>query len=354
MIRKNLLAEEIPDELFEKEMFRELDSSFTQEQYYLGVYTLTDKNVLDMQPGEESVRYPHRKERTSEEMFERDYISQEEKDEITEQNMKLIDKCVGQYMPRSDSDKKLFCIEDVIEACHEGFIKALDEFPRLGSTAKFSTYAYELMSNSVKDMIKRARARKRGLLITESLDTPIASGSSKEEDEVTVGELIGTNMNDEDTDNNLSMLTMQSFVKDVFKGMDEESVLILTYKFGIGYAEYEHTEAEIADILDLPPAVIRRKLNEAMDAFKLALYSQGLLSEAETILVGDMGYTKKQVNEKLSDARQEFSGMLFSPDAPFITIGNGDGEGSDDGEVNPDGEEDSTGEDEDPPVLIIR
>ena len=46
--------------------------------------------------------------------------------------------------------------------------------------------------------------------------------------------------------------------------------------------------------------------------------------------------------------------MLFSPDAPFITIGNGDGEGSDDGEVNPDGEEDSTGEDEDPPVLIIR
>ena len=167
-VKAILNNKEIPDSDFEREMMKELDSSRVQEQYYLGVYTLTSDTVSDLEPGEESVRSPYKKSRTADEMFEGDYISQEEKNSLAEQNMKLIDKCIGQFMPKSNSDKKLYCIEDIKEACFMGFCRALDEYPRSGSAAKFSTYAYELMSNACRDVIKGARAKKRGFLLTDS------------------------------------------------------------------------------------------------------------------------------------------------------------------------------------------
>ena len=318
MARKKILYNEIPDDDFEREMMKELDSSRVQEQYYLGVFTLTNKTIPDMKDGEESVRSPYKKEKTAEEMFERDYISQEEKNDIVEKNQKLIDKCVGQFMPKTPSEKKLYCIEDIIEACDMGFIRALDEYPRIGSSAKFSTYAYELMSNECRDTIKRARAKKRGLLMGESLDAPISSGSSKEEEETTLGELIGTNMNGEETEGKLDLYTMQSLILSAFQGMDEDSVLILTYKFGLGQAEYEHTEAEIADILGLPPAKIKKKLDEAIESFKLALYEEGLLAEAEAILIDDMGYSKKQIQNKLASVNQQY---VDSMEMPVLSIG---------------------------------
>lgn len=310
-VKAILNNKEIPDSDFEREMMKELDSSRVQEQYYLGVYTLTSDTVSDLEPGEESVRSPYKKSRTADEMFEGDYISQEEKNSLAEQNMKLIDKCIGQFMPKSNSDKKLYCIEDIKEACFMGFCRALDEYPRSGSAAKFSTYAYELMSNACRDVIKGARAKKRGFLLTDSLDAPIASGSSKEEDEATIGDLVGTNMDGEETEKQLNTLTMQSLILSVFQGMDKESVLILTYKFGIGSAEYEHTEAEIADIMGLPPAQIKRKLAEAMEGFKFALYQEGLLSEAETILVEDMGYSKRQIKDSMADANKKYLDSLM-------------------------------------------
>lgn len=318
MGKKKVLYNEIPDEDFEKIMMRELDSSRVQEQYYLGVFTLTNKTIPEMKDGEESVRSPYKKEKTAEEMFEGDYITQEEKNDIVERNQKLIDKCVGQFMPKTPSERKLYCIEDIIEACDMGFVRALDEYPRMGSTAKFSTYAYELMSNECRDTIKRARAQKRGLLMGESLDAPVASGSSKEEDEATLGDLIGTNMQGEETESKLDQYTMQSLILSAFQGMDEESVLILTYRFGIGAAEYEHTEAEIADIMGLPPAQIKRKLDEAQEGFKLALYEEGLLAEAESILMDDMGYSKRQIDEKLASANQRYMESI----APVISIGD--------------------------------
>lgn len=330
MGRKKILNTDMPDEEFEAVFFRELDSSRIREQFYLGVYTITNKTMANMVDGEESVRYPYRKERTTEEMFEKDYISHEEKNSITEQNMKLIDKCVGDFMPRSKEDKKLFCIEDVVEACYEGFIAALDEYPREASTAKFSTYAYTLMANSCRDMIKRQKAKKRGLPFIDSLDEPIASGSSKEEGEATIGDLIGVNMNDEDTDENIKRLTMESFIVSVFKGMDKESVLILTYRFGVGNAGYEHTEAEISDILGLPPALIRRKMDAAMEEFKMALYSQGLLSEAEAILVGDMGYSKNHIREQLAETEERYiESFDIDDDDASIVIGSEDPDSDD-------------------------
>lgn len=320
MGKKKIIYNEIPDEDFEREMMKELDSSRAQEQYFLGVFTLTNKTIPEMADGEESVRSPYKSEKTAEEMFDKNYISQEEKNDIAEQNLKLIDKCVGEFMPKSDNERKLYCIEDIKDACYLGFTRALDEYPRVGSTAKFSTFAYEAMANECRDTIKRARAKKRGLLMGESLDAPVASGSSKEEDETTLGELVGTNMYGEETEGALDQYTIQSLIFSAFQGMDEESVLILTYKFGLGAAEYEHTEAEIADIMGLPPAQIKRKLEEAQNAFKLALYEEGLVKEAEAILIGDMGYSKKQVREQLADANQQYVDSF----TPVLTIADTD------------------------------
>lgn len=319
--QKIFLFEEIPDEEFEKEIMKEIDSSRVQEQYYLGIYTVSGKTIPGMQEGEESVRIPYRRERTAEDMLEMEYFTPEEKNDIAEKNMKLIDKCVGQFMPRTNADKKLYCTEDIVEACQMGFINALNEYPRNSSTAKFSTFAYELMSNECRDAIKRAKAKKRGLLITDSLDAPSMGASGTDEDAKTLGEMVGVNMHGEETEKVVDSLTMESLILSAFRGMDRESVLILTYRFGIGRAEYEHTEAEISNMIGLPPSLMKKRMEEAITAFKYALFRQGLMNQAEDILIRDMGYTKDEIANKMGTPDKKSPGK--SPSTPGADKGDG-------------------------------
>ncbi|MBR5180567.1 MAG: sigma-70 family RNA polymerase sigma factor [Lachnospiraceae bacterium] len=313
---------EIPDDEFEKMMMRELDQSRIQEQKYLGVYTVTNKTIRDMSDGEESVRSPYKNERTVEEQFEGNYFSTEEKEQLVEDNMKLIDKCIGQFMPKNDNDRKFFCFEDIVECCNWGFLKACDNYPRTNATAKFSSFAYDIMSNECRDFIRKCKAKKRGKAVTDSLDTPVAGGDGGDK-EKTIGDTLGHNFANEDFDQSEENLAMKSLISSVFEGMDEESVLILTYSFGLGMAGYPHEEYEISDILHIPRASVKKKLGEALEMFKFALYQQGLLSEAEGVLKDILGYTQDEIDDKLEDTAKIY---MESFDIPISDSVNEDGD----------------------------
>lgn len=306
---KKMIQREIPDEEFEKIIMQELDSSRIQEQIYLGVYTLNNDTIKQLSDEEEYIVSPHNSFRDSEEMFEKQYYTTEEKEILVEQNIGLINKCISKYEPSSDTERRFYCKEDVIEACQWGFLKACNEYPRNESTAKFTTYAYGIMENECRDMIRIAKAKKRGLGITDSLDAPI-KGGKEDDDSLTVGDTVGHNENNEETDKSNEVLMMKQLIQSTFEGMDGESVLILSYAFGIGEAEYPHTELEIAQLLNLQRSKVVKKIEAAKEKFKISLYERGLLSSAESILVDEMGYSRNQINEKMENANRIYRESL--------------------------------------------
>lgn len=289
----------IPDELFEREIFLELDSSKAQQQKYIGVYTLNASDLNYLEDGYEQIRVPTKKYRTEDDVFSKGYYSQEEKNRIAEANLKLIDKCIGENAPKTIEDKRRYNIDDIRDVCYEAFSVALNNYPRNESTAKFTSYAYICMNNACKDFVKKATATKRGSFI--SVEEQMGDSRDKG-DENSIGDI---NAGDEDPGYEASenKMLFEAFVEQVFEGMDQYDVLILKYIYGIGEAEYEHSELEIADITHLPLKVIRREIARCQENFKLALYEKGLLNEAQDILTNYAGLSEKGIDRAMTKAR---------------------------------------------------
>lgn len=296
----------MPDELFEREIFLELDSSKAQQQKYIGVYALNSSELNYLDEGYEQVRCPVKKYRSADDFFEKGYFSQEEKNQIAEDNLKLIDKCIGENAPKTTEDKRRYNIDDIRDVCYEAFSTALNNYPKNESTAKFTSYAYICMNNACRDFVKRVSATKRGSFI--SVEEKVGDSRDKG-DENSIGDI---NAGDEDPgyeDTEKKML-FQAFVESVFEGMDEADVLILKYVYGIGEAEYEHSELEIAQITNLPLKIIRREIKRAQENFKLTLYEKGLLAEAEDILTTYVGLSERRIEKVMQRAKEKYLDSL--------------------------------------------
>lgn len=302
------ILQNMPDELFEREIFLELDSSKAQQQKYIGVYTLNASDLNYLDDGYEQVRVPTKKYRSEDDVFEKGYLSQDEKNKITEDNLKLIDKCIGENAPKSDDEKRKYSIDDIREVCYEAFAVALNNYPKNESTAKVTSFAYTCMTNACKDFIKRANAKKRGSFI--SLEEQV--GDSRDKGDENTIEDVYAGEEDYGYEDTEKKILFQNFVGSVFEGMDKYDVLLLKYIYGIGEAEYEHSEAELAELTHLPLKMVRREINRAQENFKLALYERGLLAEAEDILTTYVGLSERRIEREMQRAKEKYLDSLLN------------------------------------------
>ena len=146
-----------------------------------------------------------------------------------------------------------------------------------------------------------ANARKRGFFI--SVEEQIGDSRDKG-NENNIGDISG----EEDTgyEETEKKLLFQNLVESVFEGMDSGDVLILKYVYGIGEAEFEHSEGEISRITHLPLKIVRREIRKSQENFKLALYERGLLAEAEDILSDYMGVSEKRMEKVMMKAKEKY------------------------------------------------
>ena len=301
---------EIPDELFEREIFLELDSSKVQQQKYIGVSVLTQDDLINLDPGYEKISISYKEFRGPDDMFDKGFFTREEQNEIADNNYGLIDKCVSEFMPQTVEQKSRYSADDIRDVCHEAFSNALNRYPRNESTAKFSSFAYVCMSNACRDFIKEKYAKKRGSFI--SLNDPVKGGKDDGDDNTLADVIAGEE--DPAYEDLEKKEAIQSFIQSVFEGMELKDVAILKYLYGIGDAEYEHTELEISELTHAPLKVVRRYIRQAEENFKLALYERGLLAEAEDILSNYFEFSEQRIERSLKKAKEKYLKSLSSFD----------------------------------------
>lgn len=292
---------EIPDELFEREIFRQLDSSKLEHQKYIGVSILTAEEDKSLDASYEKISIASKKIKGIDDVFEKGYFTKEEQDEIARENYGLIDKCVSEFSPMNVEQKGKFNADDIRDVCHEAFANALNNYPRYESTAKFTSFAYVYMSNACRDFLKKMNSKKVGV----SVSLNESAGGKGEGDDNTLEDVLA---GEDDIGYDLveRQMVFTSFIESVFDGMDRGDVIILMYLYGIGDAEYEHSELEIANLVNVPERVIHRLIEKAQSNFKLVLYERGLVTEAEDILKNYLDFSEKRIQKALKDAKERY------------------------------------------------
>ena len=157
------------------------------------------------------------------------------------------------------------------------------------------------MSNACRDFLKKMNSKKVGV----SVSLNESAGGKGEGDDNTLEDVLA---GEDDIGYDLveRQMVFTSFIESVFDGMDRGDVIILMYLYGIGDAEYEHSELEIANLVNVPERVIHRLIEKAQSNFKLVLYERGLVTEAEDILKNYLDFSEKRIQKVLKDAKERY------------------------------------------------
>jgi len=302
-VKKNKGPEEMTDEEFERAIYSELDSSTARTQKYIGVYTLTAEDSSFFDKDYECTRYPHNQGRTAEEVIEKGFYSKEEKEAITEDNMRLIDACVSKWEPKTDKDKRRYCKEDIVDCCYEGFTFALNTYKQNSSTAKFSSYAFDCMSNKCKDWIERANNKSHGAMVSFSEST--SKGDNP--DDIKVEDTLEDERATKDYEYSEKKIALQGFIKKIFAEMEERYALVISFLYGLGeYENQPHSEHDLAIWLEYSKSQTDTLIKESFEAFKVTLYSLGLIDETASLLGEYLSLSAQRVDECMEDARESY------------------------------------------------
>lgn len=204
---------------------------------------------------------PYKKYRDTEEIINDGYYTREEKNRITEENWRLVLKCVGIYAPKS-IQRCPYTYEDIYDACVEGFSRALNSY-NSKIKGKFSVYAYHAMENAVYDVIRRSKIRD---LATESLnaavfdDDPDSSYINEIEDENSQKEFENTEKKD----------AMCVLINTLMQDCEDDEKYLLYHYYGLfGYEECNKTQ--LAQMFHMSSPAIKKKLDATMNKLKIKL-----------------------------------------------------------------------------------
>lgn len=308
------VTQDMTDEMFEEEIFKELDCSKLQQQRYIGVSYITSKEMPSLEDEEEKVTIAYKKLRTIDDMYEKRYFTQDEMPQITAENWNLINKCVGIFQPLDEQDKRRYTIDDIRGVCEGAFMDALYNYPRETSGAKFITFAYHCMSNACRDYKRIMRAKKRG--VAESLSDPVKRGTTDSNDR-TLEEVI-PDENSSPLEKKETEIDINGLVEKVFPLLEPKYRAILGYRFGIGEWGYEHTELEIAVLFGVSRETVKKMIREAEDSFRFILYREGLIEKAESLSKEYFGTSDERFSKVMAGAQRKYNDLLSSEDGDFV------------------------------------
>ena len=111
--------------------------------------------------------------------------SMEERERYYLDNKKLIYRCIGEYRERSSRSKLLLSDDDLFQEASIAFWKAFDNYDS-HTTATFKTYAYKLMDNAIKEVLRKQNASKRQIDVMATSYDAVYQGV--DDDEFVTGE----------------------------------------------------------------------------------------------------------------------------------------------------------------------
>lgn len=184
---------------------------------------------------------PYTEYRSVDDIISLGYFSEEEKQQIYEDNNRLIFSVYHKYRPKLCTTSTYFTDSDILDACYVGFSKALVYYTK-SSPIKFSTYAVACMKNECLDLIRYSNKSGKADKKTYSLDFEYGDN-----DYYDYLDLKDDNCETEKAEEDVHYSDLLSRLMD---GLDEQSVEITKIYYGI-FGSEKRTVLEICDLFHI-------------------------------------------------------------------------------------------------------
>lgn len=173
-------------------------------------------------------------------------LTEKQKDEIAEKNMKLVHYVVGKFKNSGMDAEELFSIGVV------GFAKALNTF-ETDKGVKLSTYAINCIRNEILFIMRKEKKNRKNNISMSMIISEDKNGNGLTLED-TIAQLCSNELSVEDRillDEDISILN------ETLSTLTEKERYILTYRFGLG-CENRKTQKEIADHVGMSQANISK------------------------------------------------------------------------------------------------
>lgn len=154
-------------------------------------------------------------------------------------------------------------VDDLISVGSIGLIKAIDSY-RLGKGSKLSTYASRCIENEILMLLRSNKKHNNVRSIEESI------GTDKDGGELAIKDIIPQKEEDDPDVIVDKIVAMESIKKIMREELDEREYQIISLRYGIEDGD-EHTQREVAKILNISRSYVSRIESKALEILKLNL-----------------------------------------------------------------------------------
>ena len=184
----------------------------------------------------------YNKYRSVQEILELGYFTSDERTLMYKENEKLLYKVFQKYKPNFNQFLK-YTEDDIYSACLFGMTKALNQYNNSMNT-KFSSYAYQCMSNACLDVIKDSNAKKKDGSSVLSIDFDYSDdGNGPDTTSMANDTQMATNRENEEMDEPLQNDYYSEVICQLLEGLDEKHLQVAYYTYGIlGYEKMKQVD----------------------------------------------------------------------------------------------------------------
>lgn len=196
---------------------------------------------------------PYKEYRSVEEILEKGYLSNEEKNRLSEKHYNMIEILAKKF---SDSYRNYseMSYDNVYEACVIGFTKALNAYSKKYRDVKFVTVASRCMSNEVIDLYRKI----------VNITPTVAIDDESEDSTNTVS---SNKLYSDSSEKQFSNYENSEIISQFFEALTDEETFIMERYFGLNGMDVM-TQQQIAKELYVTQASIASKIKKALSKMK--------------------------------------------------------------------------------------
>ena len=188
-----------------------------------------------------------------------EFYTEEEKQEVAEKNLKLVNYVIKIMNIQNVEHDELFSVGLM------GFAKAINSFDK-NNKAKFGTYATTCIRNEISFFLRKDTKHKSNTTsINKTLSVDKNGNDLKLEDIISDEELGLKNLEEKIVDNENRAILLKAI-----KYLDKDEQFIITYRFGLDRGII-FTQKEIAKKIKMSQANVSKKEKLCLDKLKLLL-----------------------------------------------------------------------------------
>ncbi|MBR6779258.1 MAG: RNA polymerase sporulation sigma factor SigK [Clostridia bacterium] len=165
------------------------------------------------------------------------------REKLINHNLRLVAHVCKKYNSSAEA-------EDLISVGSIGLIKAIDSFQK-DKGSQLSTYASRCIENEILMLLRANKKHKVCVSIEETI------GVDKDGSEMTFRDIIPQKQEDDPDVIVEKRVLMEEIVKIMQKSLSEREYKIISLRYGLN-GGYEHTQQEVADILNISRSYISR------------------------------------------------------------------------------------------------